>query len=308
MAEIQFPAPLFGISVNPSAQNRQLAISLARISDDTGLDFLTIQDHPYNPAFLDTWTLLSVLGGITQHVRLMPNVANLPLRPPAMLAKAAATLDILTNGRVELGLGAGGFWEAIVSYGGPNRTPGEAVSALEEAIHIIHALWQPAAPNSNQTVNFSGQHYQLHNAKPGPAPAHPIGIWLGALGPRMLQLTGRLADGWIISASYIPPENVPALQTIIDESAQSAGRNPRDIRRAYNLAGSVVQPGSPAITPRRKDIVIGPVSQWVDVITRYYHELHMDTFIFWPIGDAENQVRLFAEEVVPGIRAAVSKG
>src|SRR3954463_9049652 len=122
--------PLFGTSIYPSATSVQQAYSIARYADTTGLDFISIQDHPYTPAFPDTWPLLTALGSITSRVALLPNVLNLPLRPPAMLAKAAATLDILTGGRVELGLGAGGFWEGITSYGGPNRRPGEAVEAF----------------------------------------------------------------------------------------------------------------------------------------------------------------------------------
>src|SRR5438270_5060211 len=192
-AETQhYNPPLFGLNIDPSAKNLQLAHSLARLADSTKLDFISIQDHPYNANFFDTWTLLTFLGARTQHVRLLTNVVNLPLRPPAMLAKAAATLDILTNGRVELGLGAGGYWKGIVSYGGTQRAPGEAVSALEEAITIMRILWQPVAPGP--TVNMSGQFYQLVNAHPGPAPAHPIGIWLGAIKPRLLRRTGQRAD------------------------------------------------------------------------------------------------------------------
>jgi len=96
MAEQQQNRPLFGLNIDPSANNLQLAYNLAQIADSTRLDFLGIQDHPYNGRFLDTWTLLTALGSHTQHVRLLPNVLNLPLRPPALLAKAAATLD---NGR-----------------------------------------------------------------------------------------------------------------------------------------------------------------------------------------------------------------
>src|SRR5438105_5197731 len=157
MASTQYNKPLFGINIDPSAKNLQLAYTLAQLADSVQLDFIGIQDHPYNAGFLDTWTLLTALGARTQHVRLLPNVLNLPLRPPAMLAKAAATLDILTNGRVELGLGAGGYWDGITSYDGPLRTAGEAVSALEEAIHVLHALWQQESPN--QSVRFAGQFY-----------------------------------------------------------------------------------------------------------------------------------------------------
>ena len=304
MAESGHNPPLFGISITPSARNAQHAFTLAKAADSTGLDFITIQDHPYNPTFLDTWTLFAALGASTQHARLLPNVLNLPLRPPAMLAKQAATLDILTNGRVEMGLGAGAFREGVVAYGGPQRTPGEAVSALEEAIQVMKTLWQPAT--AGRTASFDGKYYQLRNAQPGPVPLHPIGIWLGALGSRMLELTGRMADGWIVSASYAPPENILAMQAKIDEAALAAGRATDTIRRGYNLAGAVQQPGAPTITARRKDIITGPTSQWVDVISQYYHDLRMDTFIFWPLGGEEAQIRYFAEEVVPAVRAAIS--
>jgi alkanesulfonate monooxygenase SsuD/methylene tetrahydromethanopterin reductase-like flavin-dependent oxidoreductase (luciferase family) len=292
--------PLFGLNIDPSTNNLQLAYNLAQIADSTRLDFVSIQDHPYNARFLDTWTLLTALGSRTQHVRLLPNVLNLPLRPPAMLAKAAATLDILTNGRFELGLGAGGYWEGITSYDGPHRSPGEAVSALAEAIAIMRMLWQPTP--SDQTVNFSGQHYRLTNAHPGPTPVHSIGIWLGALRPKMLRLTGQQADGLIISASYIPPEDVPAIQQTIDEAAREAGRDPLAIRRAYNLMGAIVQPGSRPMAARRKGVIIGTPQHWIDEIQRYYHELKMDTFIFWSImGEEEKQSRIFAEEIVPKV-------
>src|SRR2546423_7412407 len=144
MADTQpYNPPLFGLNIDPSAKNLELAYNLARLADSTKLDFISIQDHPYNANFFDTWTLLTFLGARKQHVRLLTNVVNLPLRPPAMLAKAAATLDILTNGRVELGLGAGGYWGGIVSYGGTQRAPGEAGSALEEGITVMRILWPP---------------------------------------------------------------------------------------------------------------------------------------------------------------------
>jgi alkanesulfonate monooxygenase SsuD/methylene tetrahydromethanopterin reductase-like flavin-dependent oxidoreductase (luciferase family) len=305
MAEKQYNPPLFGLNIDPSAKNLQLAYKLAQLGDSSGMNFLSIQDHPYNGNFFDTWTLLTFLGAQTQQVRLLPNVINLPLRPPAVLAKAAATLDILTNGRLELGLGAGAMWEGIVAYGGTERTPGAAVSALEEAIEVMRLLWQPISPK--QTVHFSGQHYSLVNAHPGPTPTHPIGIWLGALRPRMLRLTGQKADGLLISAPYIPPENVPDIQQAVDKAAQEAGRDTRAIRRAYNLMGAIVQGNGPTITPTRKGVIVGTARQWVDELVRYYYDLRMDTFIFWPVmGDEETQARIFVEEVVPEVKAHIA--
>jgi alkanesulfonate monooxygenase SsuD/methylene tetrahydromethanopterin reductase-like flavin-dependent oxidoreductase (luciferase family) len=132
---------LFGAFVTPSYTQADAVVALSRLAEQAGLDLLTFQDHPYQAGFLDTWTLLSYVAAATNRIRLAPNVLNLPLRPPADLARAAASLDILSKGRVELGLGAGAFWDAIRSMGGRKLAPKEAVQALEEAIQIIRAIW-----------------------------------------------------------------------------------------------------------------------------------------------------------------------
>ena len=103
-------------------------LTLARECEDRGLDWLGIQDHPYQRRFVDTWALMGLVLGGTSRIRVFPDVASLPLRPPAVMAKAAASLDVLSGGRFELGLGAGAFWDAIVAYGGPRRTPGESIA------------------------------------------------------------------------------------------------------------------------------------------------------------------------------------
>src|SRR5262245_58354971 len=108
------PTPLFGIFLDPTAGNPQEQFRLATLADEDGLDLLTIQDHPYQGRFFETWTLMTALGMATRQIHVSANVTNLPLRLPGVLAKQAATLDILTGGRVEMGIGAGGFWDAIV--------------------------------------------------------------------------------------------------------------------------------------------------------------------------------------------------
>src|SRR4051812_10760854 len=124
----------FGAFITPSNASPQNPVQLAVLAEQVGLDLVTFQDHPYQPAFLDTWTLLSYVAARTERVHLSGNVLNLPLRQPAVLARAAASLDLLSGGRLDLGLGAGGFWDPIAAMGGERRTPGEAVQALEEAI------------------------------------------------------------------------------------------------------------------------------------------------------------------------------
>ncbi|MEU8362864.1 LLM class flavin-dependent oxidoreductase [Nonomuraea sp. NPDC048882] len=157
----------------------------------------------------------------------------LPLRPPAMLAQAAASLDILSHGRFELALGTGGYRDAIASMGAPRLTPGQAVDALEEGIAIIRAAWDTDAPGG---IRHLGEHYRVEGAPRGPRPAHDMGIWLGAYQPRMLRMTGRLADGWLPSLPrYRSFAELGAGNAVIDEAAAEAGRSPAGIRRLLNL-------------------------------------------------------------------------
>jgi alkanesulfonate monooxygenase SsuD/methylene tetrahydromethanopterin reductase-like flavin-dependent oxidoreductase (luciferase family) len=285
--------PEFGISVDPLATVPSWPGILAGTADRLELDFVGVQDHPYQRRFLDTWTLISTLVPVTQRVRFFPDVACLPLRPPAVLAKAAASLDLLSGGRVELGIGAGAFWEAIRAVGGPTRTPAEAVRALDEAIEVIRLMW-----SDQRSVRFAGMHYQLDGVHPGPRPAHDIGIWVGALGPRMLELIGRKADGWVPSSSYVPPDQLPDRQHRIDAAARGAGRDPTAIRRVYNVMGAI----GPAVTGPFD----GPVQHWVDELVRLTVEVGMTTYIFWPTHDQIRQIETFAAEIVPAVRAAVT--
>jgi alkanesulfonate monooxygenase SsuD/methylene tetrahydromethanopterin reductase-like flavin-dependent oxidoreductase (luciferase family) len=284
-------APLeFGISITPNWLERQDVLRLARVADESGLDLVGIQDHPYQWRFFDTWTLIAYLAGMTSRVRFFPDVTSLPLRPPAVLAKAAASLDVLTGGRVELGLGAGAFWDAIVAMGGPRRTPGQAVEATEEAIDVIRLVW-----SGERGVRYEGRHYSLSGVHTGPKPDHDIGIWLGARGPRMLDLIGRKADGWVPSAPWAPPDDLPGYIRRIEDAAAAAGREVGSIRRVYNISGS--------IGPATGERFVGPVSLWVDQLARVA-ETGMDAFVFWPGGeDPVGQAQAFAEEVAPAVRA-----
>lgn len=284
----------FGVFVSPEVARLAETLTVAGIADASGLDVIGVQDHPYQRRFLDAWALIAALLARTEHVQVFPDVANLPLRPPAVLAKTAASLDVISSGRVELGLGAGAFWPAIAAMGGPDRSPREAADALIEAIDVIRLLW-----SDERSVRYDGSHYRLAGPHPGPQPAHDIGIWLGVGGPRMLSLVGRAADGWVPSSSHYPPERLPAMHQRIDEAAAGAGRDPTRIRRIYNVLGTITD-GAVA------GPFHGPADQWVDTLTELALTHGMDTFVFGPEGDDERQVRRFADEVVSGVRAAVA--
>jgi alkanesulfonate monooxygenase SsuD/methylene tetrahydromethanopterin reductase-like flavin-dependent oxidoreductase (luciferase family) len=283
----------FGASVEPLADPPDWAPGFAVAADRAGLDLVGIQDHPYQRRFLDTWTLISTLVPVTERVRFFPDVACLPLRPPAMLAKAAASLDVLSGGRIEMGLGAGAFWDAIAAMDGPRRSPGEAVRSVEEAIEVMRLVW-----SEERSARFEGEVYSLRGMRPGPHPVHEIGIWVGAYGPRMLTLIGRLADGWVPSLGYLSPERIPAMQQRIDEAAESAGRRPAQIRRVLNISGRIGAEGDGPLE--------GPASQWVETLTGFALDLGMDTFIYWPQEDHVRQVEFFAHEIAPAIREAVA--
>lgn len=281
----------FGVFITPAAAQAGTVLELTQLCDVVGLDLVTFQDHPYQPAFLDSWTLLAVAAAQTTSVRLALNVANLPLRPPFVLARSVATLDVLSSGRIELGLGAGAFWDGVAAAGGPRRTPGESVDALSEAIDVIRATWDA----DGGTIRVDGEHYRVHGARPGPAPAHPIELWLGAYKPRMLRLTGAKADGWIPSLGYAGLDELPAMNETIDAAAEAAGRSPADVRRLLNVGsfgGSDFLRGSPA--------------EWADRVADLALRVGMSSFLL--AAEDADSIRVWAEEVAPRVRELVVAG
>ncbi len=283
----------FGVFIPPEAAQAPAVLELARLADVVGLDLVSFQDHPYQARFLDTWTLLSVVAAQTSNVRVAPNVANLPLRPPLILARSVASLDILSGGRVELGLGAGAFWERIGAMGGPRLTPGQGVDALAEAIELIRAAW--AADGG--PIHHEGEHYRVEGADPGPAPAHDVEIWLGAYKPRMLALTGAAADGWLPSLAYLELDGLGAMNAAIDEAAREAGRLPRDVRRLFNVDGRFGSGGG---------FLRGSPGEWAEQLAELTLALGMSTFIL--SASSGDDVRRFGEEVAPAVRDQVAGG
>jgi len=269
----------FGVFITPSSRDAETVVALATVADRSGLDLVSFQDHPYQEQFLDTWTLLSFVAARTSRVRITPNVLNLPLRDPVIVARAVASLDLLSGGRAELGIGAGAFWDAIEAMGGRRLSAGQSVDALEEAIDVIRSLWDVGQPGK---ARFDGSYYRLGGAARGPAPLHDVRIWVGAYKPRMLNLTGRKADGWLPSLPYLQSGDLAAGNAAIDEAAAEAGRDPGEIRRLLNVAGSFS----------------------VEELTRFALEDGIGTFIL--MADDANAIQTLAAEVAPGVREQVA--
>jgi alkanesulfonate monooxygenase SsuD/methylene tetrahydromethanopterin reductase-like flavin-dependent oxidoreductase (luciferase family) len=289
---------IFGTFITPMNRRAQDVVALAQLTERAGLDLVTFQDHPYHPAFLDTWTLMSYVAARTERVRLSGYVLNLPSRPPAVLARATASLDLLSSGRVELGIGPGDTYalDAVETIGGPRRTPGQLVGALSEAIDIIRGIWDASASGP---VDVDGEHYRVRGAQRGPRPAHDIAIWIPAAGPRTRRLAGRKADGWIaggIAMTDVPAELAAANRTI-DEAASAAGREPRQIRRIFDCAGTFGPAGGGHLrgTPR----------EWTEKLLPLAIEHGVSTFIL--VGDDPRAIETWGHEVAPAVREAVAR-
>ncbi|MEU4680194.1 LLM class flavin-dependent oxidoreductase [Micromonospora sp. NPDC023737] len=287
---------LFGTFTTPTVQPVRQAVDLAVVADRAGLDLVTFQDHPYQPRFHDTWTLLSYVAARTERVHLSANVLNLPLRPPAVTARSAASLDLLSGGRFELGIGAGAFWDAIEAMGGRRLSPGQAITALEEAIQIIREVWAADKPGG---VRLDGEYYRVNGAKRGPAPAHDVNVWIGAYKPRMLRLVGRVADGWLPSLPYFQggPADLVAMNERIDEAAAAAGREPTQIRRLLNISGEFASTG--------RSLLNGPPEQWAEDLAGLTLEYGVSAFIL--MADDPATIELFAAEVAPATRQLVAE-
>ncbi len=286
---------LFGSFITPVAKPAMHAVDLAVVADRAGLDLVTFQDHPYQPTFHDTWTLLSFVASRTRQIHVSGNVLNLPLRQPAVLARSAASLDLLSGGRFELGIGAGGFWDAIAAMGGRRLTAGQSIGALEEAITIMREIW---ATDQRGGVRMDGSYYQVHGAKRGPAPAHNIGIWVGAYKPRILNMTGRMADGWLPSLAYLQGglADLAEMNKHIDEGAAAAGRAPAAVRRLLNISGQFAQTG--------RALLNGPPQQWAEQLAEIALEYGISGFIL--AADDALAIERYAAEVAPATRELVA--
>jgi alkanesulfonate monooxygenase SsuD/methylene tetrahydromethanopterin reductase-like flavin-dependent oxidoreductase (luciferase family)/FAD/FMN-containing dehydrogenase len=268
----------FGTFITPGNSPAQRPVQLAQLSEQLGYDLVTFQDHPYQAAFHDTWTLMSWVAAVTERIHIAGNVLNLPMRQPAVLARSVASLDLLSGGRIELGIGAGGFWDAIEAMGGDRLTPGQGVDALSQAIDIIRGIWDAG---DRSPLRAGGQYHSVSGAKRGPAPAHEVPIWIGALKPRMLRLIGTKGDGWLPSLPYLKPGDLAAGNATIDQAALDAGRDPREIRRLLNIGGAMES----------------------DEVVRLVLEEGISTFIV--MGDDPDVLAGFAE-LLPDIRDAVA--
>ena len=290
----------FGYFLIPDAGDPRGVLETARLADRLGYDLLAVQDHPYQPAHLDALALLGVILGQTEQIRVFQDVGNLPLRPPAVFAKAAATLDVLSGGRFEAGLGGGGFLRAAEAMGAPALTPGESLEALEEAVAILRASWS-GAPG----LRFEGRHYRLDGARPGPGAGardrHLAGRGEAARA-RAHRARGRRLGG---AADELHAAGRRRRSPDPHRPRRARGRpRPREIRRIYNMPGAFTA-AAPAPARDTDEAIVGPPDHWTEVLTHLALDHGFGTFVL--IGDPDPAtLRTFIEDVAPRVRERVA--
>jgi probable F420-dependent oxidoreductase len=285
---------LFGVNVSTSTDSDPVAAALR--AEEVGFDWVSASDHLHGTApTYETWTMLSWIAAATSRIKIATRVLAAPYRHPPVVAKMAETLDRLSAGRLILGLGGGWSDEEFRAFGLGVRSPRDKVDGMEEAVRIIRGLW------SEQEFTYEGRLYAVERANVAPKPEHRIPIWLGTYGPRALDVTGRLADGWIPTLELAPPERVVEMRDRVLSAAAEAGRDPEDVTCVYNLDVRVDK--GVESTP---EMVAGPPGAVVDQLARFA-ELGFSAMHFLPAGpDPDRQVVRLAEEVIPHLRGAGS--
>jgi F420-dependent oxidoreductase-like protein len=282
----------FGVQPRPEHARYADVVETWRLADDLGLDSAFVFDH-FMPIdgrdgpCLEGWTLLAALAAQTRRIRVGVLVTGNTYRNPAILAKMAATVDHVSDGRLILGMGAGWFEAEHTAYGIPFYTPGERARRLVEAVKVVIQLF------TNERSTFDGRYYTLKNAPLDPKPLqrpHPP-ILIGGMGPKVLQpLAAAYADVWHFSLPSADPEDARRLTLDFDALCRAAGRDPAAVARATTLEPRVL--AGLGVDAARDKI-------------RALHDAGVQHFILaLPAPYDHALLRRFGEEIVPGLRTA----
>lgn len=277
----------FGINISTSAGSGSDPLTDAQRAEELGFDFISSSDHPIgaNPSN-ETWTQLAMIAASTSRIRVAPRVLGAPFRNPALLAKMAETLDRLSGGRLILGLGAGGMDQEVEALGASPTGAGAKITALEEAIQIIHGLWR------QPDFTFAGDHFRTNSATITPRPAATIPIWLGTFGARSLEVTGRLADGWIPSLGHAGADKLQGM-------LQRVRRSQRKARRADDMVQCILNVQVEVGGAPGGDAIGGTPAEVANQLAEYI-AMGFGGFNFMPPEDDwPGQAQLLAREVIP---------
>jgi probable F420-dependent oxidoreductase len=225
----------FGLKFSQQVHPIDVHTDVWRIGDEAGFDHIWPFDHlialgpdPAAPIF-DGWTALGAMAALTKRARMGLNVTGNLYRHPGLMAKIAVTVDHLSKGRLEFGIGTGWNEPEFTQFGLPFPRPGDRVRMLDEALRAMKLLWK------EPRATYKGRFYELKDAIAEPKPLqkpHPP-IWVGSKGERMLRLTARHADVWHSNGQGF--EQHVALSRVLDDACTKIGRDPASLRRSMNL-------------------------------------------------------------------------
>lgn len=311
---------LFGANVPQIGVDYETSKKIVQECEKYGFDFVWITDHLHDflpsKSYLECWTAISALAEATQRIRLCTVVLNNLFRHPSLVAKMAATLDGISGGRLDLGIGAGWYESERISNGIPFPRASVRIEQLEEAIEVMERLW------TADNVSFSGKYYTLKNASSNPKPVqspHPP-IWIGIMKgrSRMLKVIAKHADVWTISSIYLPePSEYQQIRTTLENYCHESGRDFDRIRSGVGI-GCVVAENESKV--REKVRKFPPTSLSVKNYTaqqmrlegtpdrcveklRMYAQIGVTRFVMnFPDITTTEPIRLFGEKVVPAFR------
>jgi FMNH2-dependent dimethyl sulfone monooxygenase len=227
--------------VSPSWSDVRAFALAAQAAD---LDSVWMFDHFFNrrddgsvQGMYESWTILSAVASITDRILLGTMVMCASFRNPGLLAKMAATLDDVSDGRLILGIGAGWHDPEYEAFGYPTDRRG---SRYEEALIIVRRLLD------GERVTFSGEFNQLRDAVLAPAPSRRIPLLLAGGGPRVLRMAGRYGDAWNDNGFGLPDDRLRTALQRLDEALEAEGRDPTTVERTIG------------VTVRHPDVAVDP--------------------------------------------------
>jgi F420-dependent oxidoreductase-like protein len=270
--------------------------TIAETAERLGYESLWRSDHLFSlfgvitrPG-LDTWPSLTYLASATRRIRFGPLVCPITFRHPAMLAREAAAVDVLSAGRLELGVGAGWHDREHQAFGIPYPRVGERIRRLEEGIGVIRALWGP------EPATFEGRFYRLDGAAGWPKPAQRPGIPLivGGKGTRLLGVVARHADEWNCGGAQ-PPDTVRRLTGVLEDACRAIGRDPRTIRRSW-MGGFLIGENGAALERRARKLQEYVPTRAATPAPRLPDELRRDGWLVGTPEEIAGQMRALTAE------------
>ena len=307
-------SPKFVVRMHQGGFGYAYLREIFRAADGLGYDAASLYDLLGIPT-LECWTTLSALAAETERIRLVPMVLANLYRHPATLAKMAATLDVISGGRLVLGIGAGGGEGDHKAYGLPYPSTRERVAMVGEAVQVVRLLW------SGERVSFDGNHYQLDNALCDPAPVQQPAppILIGGHGERhLLRVAAAHADITNMSADMGIAEH-EAKRRVLDAHCLAVGREPSEVALSHNahvfigrdeaaveglLAGHAARHGGSVerFKASLSNAIVGTPAQCVEQLRRYADYGIGWFFLLFPEPVSVGYLELFASEVMPHFR------